>query len=592
MIKRFLERFNIVKTVYHKLYGGYTRSVILLIVIGFLGGLLEGVGIGLLIPLFSLVSHQSQDDKITQFVKSIFDFFHFDFRISSLLILVALLFTLKAVFVFIFNYIVARITVNYDFEMKNNLYSAFLHTNWLAILKQKIGHLENYLSNHIASTIKLLAQLSDLVLFGTSFIVYLLFSLRIAFSTTILALVLGASLLIIFRPLMSRTKKYSREMVNIMRSIPHHVSENFLGMKTIKSLNEEEAVAKAGSELFRQVRQIRLKMHLVKHIAYESTEPISIIFISVVFTYAFLQPGFSLGVFVAVVYLIQRIFNYIGKLQRELLALNDSIPYALSLIEYRDLLKKNQELNKGSIPFSFKDRIVLEHLTFSYGQGKTIEDVSFEIKKGEMVGIIGPSGSGKSTVVDILLRLFIPTGGQILVDGKNYLDISLPDWRRHIGYVAQDIFLKNDTILENIRFYDKSITDQRVNIAVREVGLADFLKSLPNGLETLIGDRGLLLSFGQRQRISLARVLVRNPEILILDEATASLDNESELLIKKAIESLHGKITVIMIAHRLSTVMDADNLIVLDKGKVMEMGRPDKLLDNPYSYFSRVKNLI
>ena len=214
--------------------------------------------------------------------------------------------------------------------------------------------------------------------------------------------------------------------------------------------------------------------------------------------------------------------------------------------------------------------------------------VNFNIKKGEMAGVIGPSGAGKTTIVDILLRLFAPTGGEILIDGKNIGSISIADWRRNVGYVSQDIFLKNDTIRENIIFYGDGVTDGDIDRALKLANIHDFIKSLPKGLETVVGERGVLLSAGQRQRIVLARALARKPKILILDEATSALDNESEKLIKESIDSLKGEITVIVIAHRLSTIMSADKLIALEDGHVVEEGSPQELLKDKSSYFYRV----
>ncbi|MEK7074695.1 MAG: ATP-binding cassette domain-containing protein, partial [Patescibacteria group bacterium] len=220
-----------------------------------------------------------------------------------------------------------------------------------------------------------------------------------------------------------------------------------------------------------------------------------------------------------------------------------------------------------------------------------LTDVSFRIAKNEMVGIIGPSGAGKTTIADLMLRLFVPDNGEIAIDGKDISRFSLHDFRRHIGYVSQDIFLMNDTIADNIKFYNDSIDETHLIEAARMANIYDFIMSLDKGFKTIIGDRGILLSGGQRQRVILARALVRKPAILILDEATSALDNESEALIQKSIEGLKGSVTVIVIAHRLSTIIRCDRLIGLEDGKIVEVGTPQELLENDNSYFSKVYNL-
>ena len=210
------------------------------------------------------------------------------------------------------------------------------------------------------------------------------------------------------------------------------------------------------------------------------------------------------------------------------------------------------------------------------------------IQKGEMTGIIGPSGSGKTTIVDLLLRLIEPESGRILLDNTDIRDINIREWRKNIGYVPQDMFLINDTIRNNITFYDENINNEDIKRATKMANIHDFIETLSEGLETMIGERGTRLSGGQRQRIVLARILARNPEILVLDEATSALDNESQALILETIENLRGKLTVVVIAHRPSTIKNADHLAVIDKNKIVEIGKPAEMLKNKNSYFYRI----
>jgi ABC-type multidrug transport system fused ATPase/permease subunit len=208
-----------------------------------------------------------------------------------------------------------------------------------------------------------------------------------------------------------------------------------------------------------------------------------------------------------------------------------------------------------------------------------------------MVGIIGPSGAGKTTLVDLILRLFRPVQGRIFVDGRDVSEVNLEEWRTVIGYVSQDMFLLNDSIENNIRFYNHRLSMAAIEKAAKMANIYDFIVSCPGKFDSVIGDRGIMLSAGQRQRIIIARVLARQPKFLILDEATSALDNEAEKEIQTVIENLKGKITVLVIAHRLSTVINADRLMVLDDGRVIEDGPPAKLLGDKNSYFSRLYEL-
>jgi len=254
--------------------------------------------------------------------------------------------------------------------------------------------------------------------------------------------------------------------------------------------------------------------------------------------------------------------------------------------------EEQKEREDGSKKFAFNNKLRFKNVGFSYNNSRSVlKDVSFSIKKGEMIGLIGSSGAGKTTIVDLILRLFKPTGGEILVDGEDITSINIDAWRKRIGYVSQDIFLKNDTIANNIRFYDNSIAEEDMIRAARMANIHEFIESCPDKFSTVLGDRGVMISAGQRQRIIIARILARKPEFLILDEATSALDNESEMQIQKVIGELKGKITVLVIAHRLSTIINSDRLLVLEDGKISEQGEPKELLKDKTSYFFKVYNI-
>lgn len=261
-------------------------------------------------------------------------------------------------------------------------------------------------------------------------------------------------------------------------------------------------------------------------------------------------------------------------------------------MELQKNLLENKEKDSGGNPFAFKERLEFAKVSLLYPSGKeALKEISFRLGRGESVGLIGPSGSGKTSVADLILRLFEPSRGHITLDGTKIKEIDMGEWRRRVGYVAQEPFLLNTTIRENIKFYDDSISDQDIMEAAKQAYIYDFVSSLPQGLDSSVGERGVLFSAGQRQRIALARVLARHPEILILDEATSALDNESEFAIQQAIRALKGRITVFTIAHRLSTILDADRLLILAEGKIVEEGHPKDLLNDPESLFSKVYNL-
>ena len=261
-------------------------------------------------------------------------------------------------------------------------------------------------------------------------------------------------------------------------------------------------------------------------------------------------------------------------------------------MEFGEDLTKNQEKNSGGRTFKFNETLVFKDVSLSYAPERAaLAGIPLEIRRGESIGIVGPSGSGKTSLADLMMRLFEPTAGSIQLDGVPSGEYDILQWRTRVGYVPQDSFLLNDTIEENIRFYRKDLRKEELEEAARRAGILDFIETLPDKFQTITGERGVNLSGGQRQRITLARVLTREPAILILDEATSSLDRESEAVIQSAIRSLRGEITVVIIAHRLSTIRDVDRLLVVDQGRIVEEGRPEELLKNGASYFSRMHQL-
>ncbi|MBI2474304.1 MAG: ATP-binding cassette domain-containing protein, partial [Candidatus Taylorbacteria bacterium] len=209
-------------------------------------------------------------------------------------------------------------------------------------------------------------------------------------------------------------------------------------------------------------------------------------------------------------------------MQKLIQSISEYGPYLASVVKYENEAVLNKEIVEGSETFTFSDVIEFKKVKFKYetGSKETFSDLSFSIRQGEMVGIIGPSGVGKTTIVDLILRFFRPTGGEITIDGKNISTIKLRNWRSQIGYISQDIFLLNDTIANNIRFYDDTLSDKDLERAASLANISEFIDSTPNKFETVIGERGVMLSGGQRQRIIIARILARSPRILILDEAT------------------------------------------------------------------------
>jgi len=549
-----------------------------------------------LIPLLSFFTGSGDrgGDFISQFIEKFFILLHVPFDLPYLLIFISLLFLLKAIALLAFNFIKAKIKADYERQTRDFLFRGILKANWPYLLRQKLGYLETVLMTNVQNSTGMLESIGGAIMIVTGLFMYLLVAINISVMLTVMTLGVGVVLLLIFKPLIWRIRQVARKTESLNRETARHINENILGMKTVKFMLAEEPVASIGARHFDRLRDFKIRTFWLQVIPGISIQPISVIFISVIFAFSFYYSpaAFSFAALAVIIYLIQRIFTYIQMLQSTLNTFSNLTPYLQGVLRYQDEALENKEEDEGLDSFQFKHSLELKNIQFSYQDEKLVlSDLSLEVKKGEMVGLIGLSGSGKTTIFDLLLRLFKPVSGKILLDGKDISRVSLKEWRGNIEYVSQDLFLMNDTIANNIRFYDESITEQEIIEASKKAHIYDFIESLPQGFETAAGERGVRLSAGQRQRIAIARALVRKPKILLLDEATSALDNESEVQIQTTIEQLKGRTTIIVIAHRLSTVVNSDQLLVLENGRIIERGKPKELLRDKQSYFYKVYNI-
>ena len=575
-------------------FGKYKLQIFFLMILGFVTGALEGIGVTAAIPMISFATKEKlvEINTVSQTIEKAFLYFNIDFSLIYLLIFICLLFVFKALALIFCNYIGIKITANYEEQTRNNLFSKTINANWSYLIKQKLGYLETILKVDIANSTSLLGTISTTIITLTGLIIYITIAISISLHVTLFALVLGSILFFSLKPLRHRTKIISQKVATINKQVAHYVNENIIGIKTVKAIFINDKIIEIGKKYFNKLKKFKIKILLLRNVAGLLFQPISLIFVCIILAFAYKTPNFSFAAFIPITYLIYKIFQYIQNLQANLHVANELVPYLKDVLRFEKEANKNKEKSRGLKPFKFNHNLEFKNVSFSYNTNQAVlTNLSFNIKKGEMIGLIGPSGVGKTTIVDLILRLFLLNDGKILIDGKNVSEIDIKEWRKNIGYIPQDIFLMNDTIANNIRFYDKTINNKGIKQAAKKANIYNFIQTLPKKFSAVVGERGIFLSAGQRQRIVIARILARNPELLILDEATSALDNESEMRIQKIIENLKGKITVLVIAHRLSTVINCDKLLILKKGRIIEQGMPKELLKDYKSYFYKIYNI-
>ena len=360
------------------------------------------------------------------------------------------------------------------------------------------------------------------------------------------------------------------------------VQERVTGMKVLQLFAREEIEYLKFKEINERHKKAWLKTVWYNSIFFPVAEILSSLTLGVVVWYGgmnnILDNSTSLGELTAFIMMIPMMFRPLNQIANKFNTLLMGMVAAERVFKVLDTDSKiNESGNK--IANNLRGDIQFKNINFSYNESETVlKGISFEIKAGTTTAIVGSTGAGKSTIINLINRFYEINSGDILIDGINIKEFSLSSLRGQIGFVSQDVHLFSDTILHNITLNNSNISFDQVKIASTEIGVHDFITTLPNGYNYNVRERGIMLSTGQRQLISFLRAYVTNPRILILDEATSSIDTDSEILIQKAIEKMTDDRTSLVIAHRLSTIRNADNIIVMNLGEIVEQGTHEELL--------------
>ena len=419
---------------------------------------------------------------------------------------------------------------------------------------------------------------------------HLIFLLWISWEMSLMIFLIAPILLIPISRIARRVRRISGGQQRRLGDMVARLQEYIAGIRVIRAFSRE----KTEYQRFSITNQNLYKNTFLGHY-YHRLSPVVTEFIAATLVLLFFVWGahevskgeISHGLFFIFFLVMTFVMRPIKRISLTINTLNIATSAAERIFE---VLDKKVELKEKENPKElkgFKDSIEYQNVNFSYPgtDTKVLKDISFQIRRGEDVAFVGSSGAGKSTLVDLLLRLYDIQSGKIRIDQRDIRDLSLASLRSSIGLVSQDVFLFNATVSENIAYGRENIPLEQIEQAARDAQAHEFIQKIPSGYDALIGERGVMLSGGQRQRIAIARTLLLDPAILILDEATSSLDNESERYIQETLERLCMGRTVLKIAHRLSTVYKSQRIFVLDKGCIIEEGKHQELLEKRGLYF-------
>lgn len=573
----------------------YPWRIFFNVLLSFSGALFNGVNTALLVPvLLQFVGQQINLKSAPPAIKAIiapFDSIPEDYRLAVMLAAILLTIILKN----LTGYVSALVSVSLRRTLMNDIREVglrmLLEVDLDFYSKIKIGDIVRRLDGESFRATSAIITYVRGISISTTIIVFIGILIAISWQLTLVSTLLLAAVALVNQSFTRRAKYFGQVLTQKARAYSSTMLELLNGMRIIKAVGSEEREFTRLKTLLRDHEKAEFKSQM-NSAAVGPISEVTGIFTLIIIIFvgrSFFSTRIDALSAVLLTYLVVlfRLLPFISQLNN----IRNSLANTTASVEIvHDFLRTDNKpfMPKGSITYSgLQKGIQFERVTFSYPGQKdlVLKDIDLFLPRGTTLALVGGSGAGKSTLADLLARFYDPTDGRITIDGKDLREFELHSLRKVMAIVSQETFLFNDSVRNNISYARPEATEEEIVEAAKRANAYEFITRLPQGLDTEVGDRGVMLSGGQRQRLAIARGLLQDPDILILDEATSALDTVSERLVQEAIDELSRDRTVLVIAHRLSTVQKAHQIAVLDKGRVVEVGNHEELLklDNYYA---------
>lgn len=570
----------------------------LIYVLGIVASISEGIGILMLLPLLQSIDNGQTSNQfesaINDILYKLIDYLGFSDSIVSILLLISAAFIIKGIITFLALGLTAKLIGQLLKEIKVKLFSLYSKMSFSYFSSKNTGDLINLINEQPTKSLEAFKQLSLLGSHFINTIILMSLAFLMTFSFGLMALGLGLFLLVLFLRMNSYVQNLSRIAAEENGVLTKWLIQTLHGFKYLISTNQINSFKKYINNSISVLTSTQIKSGVAAAFTQSVREPIAVLFIMVIVYVQIFVFNLRLEPILVSIALFYRALNSTLAVQSAFQGTFQHIG-SMELVHNEFVNQMKNKSDDGSIHIDrFSKGILIENVDFKYANSKkgALNNISLNIPIKSSIAIVGESGAGKTTLVDLITLTNKPQNGRILIDNILSNELNKSTWRDKIGYVSQDTLIFDDTIGNNISMW-KDVENSEIELreAAKKANILEFIQSLPDGFNTLVGDRGILLSGGQKQRIFIARELYRKPDILILDEATSSLDSESEKSIQESIELLRGKITVIVIAHRLSTIKNVDMIYLLQKGKIIEKGTYVELKNNIKSRFSQLASL-
>jgi ATP-binding cassette, subfamily B, bacterial MsbA len=475
-------------------------------------------------------------------------------------------------------------------DLRNTLYAHLQRLPLAYFTRTKTGQILARVLNDTQQTKQVITQAVTQSIQSVATVIAIIAALfAISWRLTLLALVAALVLIAVLQPLLGKLRRGHRRLSNQYGDMTAVVQEAVSGIRLVKSFGgeayEEGRFVEASSRYARGMTRVTRLSVLAQPVTETIGTIIAVVILWIGARQVLVSETMSGADLIVFLIYVMRMLQPLKQISQIPTTAQQSLAAAERVFEVLDQ-PTEIALDRGTrTDARFDHAIEFDRVSFAYNDEPVLTEIAFTATKGEMIALVGASGAGKSTLVDLIPRFYEPTAGRILLDGVDTCDIALPALRRLTGIVSQDTVIFNDTVRNNIAYGSHgTYTDEQIIAAARAANAHGFIAELPQGYDTVLGERGMRLSGGQRQRIAIARALLTDPPILILDEATSALDTESERLVQEAVDRLLAGRTVFVIAHRLSTITHADQILVLERGRIVERGTHDALLGRRGAY--------
>jgi ATP-binding cassette subfamily C protein len=549
------------------------RTLITLIAL-IVAGIVQGLSLSALLPMLQIaLDPQAAASQLAEFrVVKMLMAIGLAPELGVLLILFVLGMVTKSLLVLLANRHVGYTVAQIATDLRLKLLSALVVARWDYFLHQPIGSLANAMASETvrASNAYLNGARTFALLVET--LAYSVVAFAVSWQVTLIALGVSAFLLFLFGGLVRAARKAGRRQTRLFASLLARLTDTLQSVKALKSMGLVERVSAVQEAETGKLNDAFRRQVFSEEVLRALQETMIVLLVAIGLYTAVTYLAIPITSIMVLIILLVRVLNATGKLQRTYQKMVTQESAYFSLMKAIRSAERAQETG-GSEPPSFTREIRFDRVKFGVGDKEILRDVSLTIPAGSFTTLVGPSGAGKTTVIDLVTGLQKATGGRILVDGSPLDDFNLEQWRHQIGYVAQEILLLHDSVLNNVTLGDPALSEADAEAALRAAGAWDFVAAMPEGLHTAVGERGGKLSGGQRQRLCIARALVRRPSLLILDEATSALDPASEAALCETLGDLRGKITILAVSHQSGLADIADRVIRMEQGMLVGFSR-------------------